>query len=462
MKIKLVNLGVLRQAEFELGDLTIICGKNNTGKTYATYALYGFLDFWRTGFSIDIPSKNIDQLFTNGIVELEIDKFINEKDEILNSASEAYKKVLHRVFASTESSFKESSFHIKLSQSEIKPESVFGVTIGAPSKQFFKISKEQNSTTIQVTLLVEKERIELPQEIIKLTIGDAVKDIIFSSSIPRPFIASAERTGAIMFTNELQLTRNRLFDQLKGKEKNPDPIELLNSVYTSYALPVRENVEFIHRLTELNQKESFLLLNHKDVLTDYAEILGGEFVIKREGVRFLPKTNRNIRLTINESSSGVRSLLDLGFYLRHVAQPNDLLMIDEPELDLHPVNQRKLARLFARLTNLGLRIFITTHSDYIIKELNTLIMLNNQSITSSLVKEKYKYKNDELLNPDKIKVYIAKVELTRLEGNWKRSRFPTLIQAAIDPEYGIWAESFDETINEMNRIQKAVLFGKGR
>ena len=43
MKIKIKNLGVGKQAEFTLGDLTIICGGNNTGKTYATYALFGFL-----------------------------------------------------------------------------------------------------------------------------------------------------------------------------------------------------------------------------------------------------------------------------------------------------------------------------------------------------------------------------------------------------------------------------------
>jgi predicted ATPase len=42
MKIKIKNLGVLKQAEFTLGDLTIICGGNNTGKTYASYALFGF------------------------------------------------------------------------------------------------------------------------------------------------------------------------------------------------------------------------------------------------------------------------------------------------------------------------------------------------------------------------------------------------------------------------------------
>ena len=46
MKVVLNDIGVLKYAEFTLGDFTILCGKNNTGKTYATYSLYGFLDYW--------------------------------------------------------------------------------------------------------------------------------------------------------------------------------------------------------------------------------------------------------------------------------------------------------------------------------------------------------------------------------------------------------------------------------
>ena len=34
MKIAIKNLGAIKQAEFTLGELTIICGGNNTGKTY--------------------------------------------------------------------------------------------------------------------------------------------------------------------------------------------------------------------------------------------------------------------------------------------------------------------------------------------------------------------------------------------------------------------------------------------
>ena len=75
---------------------------------------------------------------------------------------------------------------------------------------------------------------------------------------------------------------------------------------------------------------------------------------------------------MEESSGAVRSLLEIGFYLRHVAQRGDLLMVDEPELNLHPENQRRVARLFVCLISLGIRVFITTHSDYIVKEFNTL------------------------------------------------------------------------------------------
>ena len=46
MKFQITNLGRLDAADLEVGDLTVICGENNSGKTYATYALYGFLRMW--------------------------------------------------------------------------------------------------------------------------------------------------------------------------------------------------------------------------------------------------------------------------------------------------------------------------------------------------------------------------------------------------------------------------------
>lgn len=77
------------------------------------------------------------------------------------------------------------------------------------------------------------------------------------------------------------------------------------------------------------------------------------------------------------SSSATKSLIELFFYIQHSAQKDDLLIIDEPELNLHPDNHMKIARLLAHLLNKGINIFITTHSDYLVKEINNLIRLNH-------------------------------------------------------------------------------------
>ena len=161
---------------------------------------------------------------------------------------------------------------------------------------------------------------------------------------------------------------------------------------------------------------------------------------------------------MDESSSAVRSLLDIGFYLHHVAKPSDLLMIDEPELNLHPANQRRIARLLARLVNLGVHVFVTTHSDYIVKELNTLIMLNQDKHYLKKIAQEEGYQTEELIAAEKIRVYIAEEALMKRGERSMRSRYQ-LVPAEIDPELGIEARSFDETINKMNEIQEAIVWG---
>ena len=66
------------------------------------------------------------------------------------------------------------------------------------------------------------------------------------------------------------------------------------------------------------------------------------------------------------TSSIVKTMSSLILYLKHLARKNDLVIIDEPEMNLHPDNQILLTRIFAELVNKGLRIVISTHSDYFV------------------------------------------------------------------------------------------------
>ena len=459
MKVKVRNLGVLKQAEFTLGDLTIICGGNNTGKTYATYALFGFLFTWQRIFLIEIKDDQIQQLLNDGVIRLDLQEYVKQVERIVAKGCHTYTQRLPQIFAAPTELFKDTNFQVSIDIKNISFGGRFERTIGSANAEIFSLIKSEDSTELVVTLLVEKEKIKIPNEILRSTITDTLKDIIFAEIIPRPFIASAERAGAAIFRKELNFARNRLLDEMGQANNNINPMELLFKVYQDYALPIKTNVDFTRQLETIVKKSSFIAENHPDILADFADIIGGEYTVTRNDQLYYVPKGKRIKLSMDQSSSAVRSLLDIGFYLKHEAQIGDLLMIDEPELNLHPENQRRVARLFARLVNLGIKVFITTHSDYIIKELNTLIMLNHDRPHLKRIVEAEGYRQEELISADKIKVYIAEESLIVLEGKTRKTKCQTLTPADIDPEMGIEARSFDTTIETMNRIQEAIVWG---
>ena len=461
MKVKIKNLGILKQAEFSLGDLTIICGGNNTGKTYATYALFGFLDNWRrllTGPRFGLKEK-INQLLSDGVISLDLQEYVQQCESILTAGCQRYIQQIPEVFAANEERFKNVDFQIELNFDNIQFQNKYEKKISTATWEIISISKRENEPYLSITLLTETEKINLPGHFLEDIISNSIQDIIFSQFFPRPFIASAERTGAAIFRKELNFARNRLLEEI-SKNSNFNPRELLFNVSQDYALPVKKNVDFTRQIETIVKKNSFIAENHPSILADFADIIGGQYMItSNDELYYIPK-GKKLRLSMDESSSAVRSLLDIGFYLRHEARIGDLLIVDEPELNLHPENQRRIAKLFARLINIGIKVFITTHSDYIIKEINTLIMLNHNKPHLKQIAAEEGYRQEELLSANQVKVYIAEEDSKMLKGQKRKTKFHTLTPAKIDQEMGIEARSFDTTIENMNRIQTAIIWGE--
>ena len=453
LTVRLKNIGIIKQAEFSLGDLTIICGENNTGKTYTAYALYGFLNSWREFIPITISDAQIQHLCTER--ELKI-KLTRKGGWILADACENYTKQLDEIFAASEGTFQNSEFHLLSDEIDICDEEYNG-SYGS----FLFFSKSEGSEELTLTLKMEKgEEREIDAAIVRNAINVIIKCAPFFDSVPIPFIFSSERTGVSIFRKELDYARNRLLDDVASAKKKIDASQLLSTAYQSYPSPIKENIDFSRRLDDFAKNKSFIAKEHPEVLDDFTDIVGGEYIpTQNDQLYYIPKGTQT-KLTMVESSSAVRSLLDIGFYLRHIAGKRDLIMIDEPELSLHPENQRRIARLFARLVNLGIKVFITTHSDYIIKELNTLIMLNHDKPHLKAIAEENGYQENELIKADQVKVYVAEKALMPLEeGQKKRRRAHTLIPADIDPEFGIEVGSFDKTIDAMNKIQREIVWG---
>ena len=458
MKIRIKNLGILKQAEFSLGDLTLICGKNNTGKTYMAYALYDFLQSWHEFIPVPVSDAQIQNLIKDGVLNIELAQYVQKADQMLAEACRKYKDKLDDVFAAPEGTFDNSEFQIQVKilddilQKEITGNTSFITFLKKKGYEELMVTlEEKNQQQNRDSFFYSIQKAVYKAAYIERLIGLIISSLIFCDSFPRPFIASAERTGVAIFRKELNIAQ---------AEQKIDPRQSLSKDYPNYPSPIEANVKFSRQFEDVGKRKSFITKEHPEVLEDFADIMGGDYgLLQNDQLYYKPKGTR-VRLTMVESSSAVRSLLDMGFYLRHVAQKGDMLMVDEPELNLHPANQRRIARLFARLVNVGVKVFITTHSDYIVKELNTLIMLNHDKPHLKRIAEENGYRDVELLRPDQIKVYTAQEALMPLEeGQKRRRRGHTLVAAEIDPELGIEAPSFDETINDMNRIQEDIIWG---
>lgn len=107
------------------------------------------------------------------------------------------------------------------------------------------------------------------------------------------------------------------------------------------------------------------------------EVLRGEIVINRPAggypeFRYRPQEAKQA-LRMSQSSSMVSELAPLVLFLRGIVQVGDTLIIEEPEAHLHPKAQTQIALALARLVRVGVRVIITTHSDWLLEQIGNLI-----------------------------------------------------------------------------------------
>lgn len=468
MKFRIQDLGVWKDVEFALGDLTILCGENNTGKTYIAYALYEFLTAVSMTLSTrySLPKEMYTNLNKDKHLKIPLPVFIDAVNELLLlSGKEAGKKSKLVSQKSKGSNFAPVQVILDDSDWDRFKEKRTVILNGNE----YSISSSQNGKKPHIEIHV-KER-QKPKasnnlhDILPTSFFNqfAFQFLVASSLFPTFSFASAERTGAVMFHSELNFKRSELLETMRT-QNDKEAMELYSSVFKGYPQPVEDNIKYLTALPELTDKESSLAKECPELLEEFADLLGGGFVVSTEkGVQFRPaKTGHTLEM--DQSSSSVRSLVHLGHYLRHSARAGDMLMIDEPELNLHPRNQRRMARLLARLVNSGIRVFLTTHSDYIIREFNALLLFGKQTPNAVKIMEQEGYRVEECLKPDQLQVYVAEETPAAGKPSTPRKRKTrtngmTLTPIEVNTDSGIEIRTFDDVIEDMNRIQDLLLYG---
>lgn len=408
MIFEIKNIGAIKEAQIEMGNLTVICGKNNTGKTYLTYAIYGFLTSWAsltTKKNRDISSKLVFDKITSEYNDL-ITVDTHHKSEInvfFKYICKEYIKIIHRFFSANTDEFIRSE-------------------LGLIDFNFYYRKKEIRDEMFKTKALGSQRA----EDMIILSLQE-LKNIFDNI-----FILTAERTQTRLFQKELDITRNELITEKK--------FEILEKNLSNISIPIRDNLDFARETDRIIKSNSFLKEQYPELLQEIEEILGVSYEVNDGMLRIYDK-KANHTIPHYMASTSVRSLADMHLWLKHIVQKGDLLMIDEPELNLHPENQIKMARLFAKLVNVGIKVWITTHSDYIVKEVNNLLMFSNDFPEKEEIMKDFGYQENEILKKEDVRMYIA-------EGG-------TVEKVGID-HLGMVKTTFDDTIRQINAVSNAL------
>ena len=140
-------------------------------------------------------------------------------------------------------------------------------------------------------------------------------------------------------------------------------------------------------------------------------------------------------LSLMRVSSLVSELAPVVLYLKHLVEPGDTLIIDEPEAHLHPSAQVEFAIILARLVKSGVRVILTTHSEWMLDQFANLVRMSQlpederDDLTGS----------DAALTPDQFGAWLFETK--------KRPKGTVVREIDIDPdEGGLGRDYFDTAI----------------
>ena len=147
------------------------------------------------------------------------------------------------------------------------------------------------------------------------------------------------------------------------------------------------------------------------------------------------------RIAIRRASSMVADLAPLAMWIDRIVEPGDLLIIDEPESHLHPEAIRLVARVLVRLVGEGVSVVCATHSAVLIHELSNCLLLGQQQNPATR-DDKGGYEASDRLSLDDIAVHRfhrpdpdGPVEVTQVD---------------IEPDWGIPEDEYVDVATEQS------------
>ncbi|MEM1966193.1 MAG: AAA family ATPase [Candidatus Caldarchaeum sp.] len=354
------NLGPVRRADIKIGDVTVLMGPNNTGKTYT--AMLTLLAESLAGLFLLVPDFNeMSDSERKSFVRL------NAFNYILDTYSLTDASKLIRQGADTAT--------VKFIFEKIEARTLTNPTISLDIDKDGKLRPWWDpviwARPKQVVFIVPSSVVYLPAERagIMKTYRQLLRLHLRTRWIPTSVLLREKKRLVTLLGEEIEMHRT-----------------------------IRE---FLDQLLAVGERKKGV-----DIEVAYLEenVLGGKVELREDlSVKYFPKEIKE-EIDIINSSSLIAEVSGI-YLMSSLAGPGDFLVVEEPESHVHPRGQLALARFFAKLANKGVRVFITTHSDLIALKLAQLVGLNGLS-TEQL--KKLGYDESDRLSKERLSIYFMK------------------------------------------------------
>ena len=425
VEISVRNFGPIAEADLDLRPLTVFVGPSNTGKTYLSVLIYALHQTFEkfSGFS----SLSILQLLASG---LDYNSSTDSKD-----FWEVFDKLRGQPFKVSDLP-KEMRERI---QSRFKNLEIYGNDLEKELKRCFDLNALSeliqrtggDSDEMGISLKVNEANRSLRSFDIRVTKsgitvdGDINREKVIPKDFSQPskiIYLPAARSG-IMQSHQViassfvvRLTRDGL-----GTLETPTLSGVIADFMGALIL-YRKDAESDAEINRIADALESDVLDGQIIMkpspTDYPEFL------------YRPQEmEEDIRLT--RSSSMVSELAPLVLFLRGLVRPGDTLIIEEPEAHLHPAAQAQMAATLARLVRAGVKVLVTTHSDFMLQEIGNLMRVGILKEKDALKKET----NDWLL-PEEV-------------GAWHFQKDQPVKEIQFDHTVGIEPEDYEDVAESL-------------
>jgi predicted ATPase len=368
MLLKIENLGMVDRANIEVNGITIIAGDNNTGKSTIGKALFAIFNALCNSeekikdLRKQELNKNIKRIcmdyFDKEDLPINLFEMTRRLPRNLSNLLTEHKNIdiedkiqsiiNHYQIEITEESLKDLQIKIKNSVDKIMNVSETDLQKEFLQRYFLEVFNEQINSLSNVNSIMD----------IVLTIKDRDIKIKFSNDrcikleVPYKILHEAFYIDDPFIINSLN-TKSLSIPFYRGRYFSVEQRHLIDSI-EKYDRLKNENV-FASLFAEKSLEEIYAILN---------DVVEGNILFQDNNNISLQSKKFNKPININNLSTGLKAFVILKILLeRNILKEKDVLILDEPEIHLHPKWQMQYAQIIVLLQKFfDLSIIVTTHS----------------------------------------------------------------------------------------------------